>query len=192
MSADWVTAIATAGTFVVIAASAAAALFQLRHMRGSNQIAALTECRERLESPDFNAARRFVLYELPKRLADPARWHEATEIPFRAEYEAIQTVANFFETMGLFVKHGIIDKHIACDAWAGVVLGSWNALLPLITHLRTRYSPALWANFEYLAALSKDYFEKHADNPEYPRHMQRMPEDRSLLEREAATGAAAR
>lgn len=40
MSAEWVTAIATAGTFVVIAASAAAALVELRHLRGSNQIAA--------------------------------------------------------------------------------------------------------------------------------------------------------
>ena len=70
MSAEWVTAIATAGTFVVIAASAIAALVQLRHMRGSNQIVALTECRETVESPDFREAQRFVSYELPKRLQD--------------------------------------------------------------------------------------------------------------------------
>lgn len=38
MSAEWVTAIATAGTFVVIAASAIAALLQIRHMRSGNAI----------------------------------------------------------------------------------------------------------------------------------------------------------
>lgn len=53
MSPEWLTAIGTIGTFVVIAALAAAALFQLRHMRGSNQIMALTEVRETVESADF-------------------------------------------------------------------------------------------------------------------------------------------
>lgn len=186
MSADWVTAIATAGTFVVIAASAVAALIQLRHMRGSNQIAALTECRERLESPEFNSARRFVTYELPKRLADPARWREAVAVPFNGEYEVIPTVANFFETLGLFVKHRIIDKKIVCDAWSGAVLSSWSALLPLTTYMRSQYGPELWNNFEYLAALSEAYQTRAETASTYPANMKRMPEDRGLLEREEA------
>lgn len=111
MSAEWVTAIASAGTFAVIAASAAAAL---------------TECRERLESVEFNDARRFVTHVLPMRLSDPERWREAVTIPYEGEYVSVQTVANFLESLGLFVKYGIIDKRIACDAWSGVVLGSWT------------------------------------------------------------------
>ena len=182
MSAEWLTAIATAGTFIVIAASAIAALMQLRHMRSSNQIAALTECRERLESPEFNAARRFVTYELPKRLADPSRRQEATQIPFSTDYEAVPTVANFFETMGLFVKHRIIDGRIACDAWSGVVLTSWNALLPLTTYMRAKYGRELWENFEYLAALSDEYLKELAQRSRYPRNGKRMPEDSSLLD----------
>ena len=47
MSAEWFTAIGTLGTFVVITVSAIAALMQLRHMRGSNQIIALNECAKR-------------------------------------------------------------------------------------------------------------------------------------------------
>ena len=66
MTAEWVTAIATLGTFLVIAASAIAALLQLRHTRGSNQIIALTECRERLESDEFNDARQFIANTLPE------------------------------------------------------------------------------------------------------------------------------
>src|SRR5690348_18010894 len=72
MSADWVTAIATAGTFVVIAASALAAVLQLRHTRGSNQIIALTECREKLESDEFQEARAFLSLQVPELMKDPA------------------------------------------------------------------------------------------------------------------------
>jgi uncharacterized protein DUF4760 len=182
MSADWVTAIATAGTFLVIAASAAAALVQLRHMRGSNQIVALTECRETLESPEFRAAQRFVSYELPKRLKDPVEAHNAAQLPFAGEYEAIATVANFFESMGLFVKTGIIDKRIACDFWSYVVLRNWHALLPITTYVREQIDQqALWENFEYMAALSAAYQRDHPTD--YPRGMAHMPADRSLIER---------
>lgn len=182
MSAEWVTAIATAGTFVVIAASAAAALVQLRHMRGSNQIVALTECRETLESPEFREAQLFVSYELPKRLDDPAEARRAAQLPFVDEYQAIATVANFFESMGLFVKTGIIDKHIACDFWSVVVMRNWDALLPVTTYVRKQIDqPALWENFEYMAALSQTYQREHPTS--YPAGMDHMPEDRSLLER---------
>lgn len=182
MSAEWVTAIATAGTFVVIAASAAAALVQLRHMRGSNQIVALTECRETLESPEFREAQRFVSFELPKRLRDPEECRKAAQLPFAGEYEAIGTVANFFESMGLFVKTGIIDQRIACDFWSYVVLRNWEALLPMTSYVRDKIGqPALWENFEYMAALSKRYQLQHPSS--YPGGMDRMPADTSIIER---------
>lgn len=182
MSADWVTAIATAGTFVVIAASAAAALVQLRHMRGSNQIVALTECRETLESPEFRAAQRFVSYELPRRLQDPDECRKAADLPFSDEYEAIGTVANFFESMGLFVKTGIIDRRIACDFWSFVVLRNWEALLPITSYVREKIGqPALWENFEYMAALSRRYQRDYESS--YPAGMEHMPIDTSIIDR---------
>jgi hypothetical protein len=181
MSAEWVTAIATAGTFVVIAASAIAALLQLRHVRGSNQIAALTECRETLESPDFRKAQSFVSYELPKRLADPSEWQKITRLPFQGEYEDIVTVANFFESLGAFVRNGIIDRRIACDLWYGVVLRNWNALLPVTTYVRRAVGRGLWENFEYLAALSQRYDDTYPEGT-YPTNLPRMPEDPSLVE----------
>lgn len=185
MSAEWVTAIATAGTFVVIAASAMAALFQLRHMRGSNQIVALTECRETLESPEFRSAQRFVSYELPDRLNDPIEARKAAQIPFVGEYEAIATVANFFESMGLFVKTGIIDRHIACDFWSFVVLRNWHALLPITSYVRDKLAqPALWENFEYMAALSERYQREYPSS--YPHGLPHMPADSSLIERAKA------
>lgn len=183
MSAEWVTAIATAGTFVVIAASAIAALLQLRHMRGSNQIIALNECRETLESAEFRDAQRFVSYELPKRLTDPAECRKIAQLPFTGEYQAIGTVANFFESMGLFVKSGIIDRRIACDFWAFIVLRNWHALLPVITYVREEVqTKALWENFEFMAAISEIYSARFTDG-DYPASIPHMPEDRSLIEK---------
>lgn len=184
MSAEWVTAIGTIGTFVVIAASATAALIQLRHMRSSNQIVVLTECRETLESPDFREAQRFVSYELPKRLQDPQERLRVVQpqTQFEGEYKAIDTVANFFESMGMFVKNGIIDRDLALSMWCYVVLRNWNSLLPIVTYVRDDLGePSLWEHFEYLAFLSKMYLEAHQGGS-YPHNVPRLPGDRSLIE----------
>ena len=182
MSLELVSAIAAAGTFIVIAASAVAALVQLRHMRSSNQIIALNEFRETLESREINEAQRFVSYVLPERLRDPQERIKITTLPFSDEYVQIGLVANFFENMGEFVRHGIVDPEIACDLWAFVVLRNWKALAPLITYMREVVgAPALWTNFEYLAVLSGRYGDEHP-NGVYPPGFPRMPEDRSLVE----------
>jgi len=146
MSADWVTAFATVGTFLVILASAIAALAQLRHMR---------------------AAQNFVTFELPKRLKDPEESPRIVTVPFVDEYQAIGTVANFFESMGLFVKNGIIDKDIACDFWYFVILRNWRAVAPVIVYARSIVSPNLWTNFEYLASLAARFEAEHPMT--YPR-----------------------
>lgn len=171
MSSDWVTALATLGTFIVIAASAVAALLQLRHMRGSNQIAALTECRETLESEAFQEARYFVQRQLPDVLKDSEIQRKLVEEAFPKELRHAQYVANFFESMGAFVRFNIIDRTIACDLWSTVVLASWEALSPVTRVLRHR-DPGVWENFEYLAVLSKQFIERTPSS--YPPGMPRM------------------
>ena len=182
MSADWVTAIGTLGTFLVITASAVAALVQLRHIRGSNQIAALTEFRETMESERFQTAQAFVSFELPKRLKDPAEAAEATTLPFRGEYQAISAVANMFEALGGLVKSGVIDRGVACDVVAFIVVRNWDAMVPVITYMRRKVvNRALWENFEYLALLSKRFIASHP-NGAYPLGEPRLPDDDSLID----------
>ena len=171
MSAEWVTAIATLGTFVVIAASAFAALLQLRHMRGGNQIVALTECRETLESDAFQEARSFVAHELPQLLKNQETRDRLSEPVFPKELRPAGNVANFFESMGAFVRFDIIDRNIACDLWCGVVLSCWEALRP-VTRIRRVRDPGVWENFEYLAVLSKQFTERMPTS--YPPRMARM------------------
>jgi hypothetical protein len=174
MSPEWLTALGTLGTFVVIAASAAAALFQLRHMRGSNQIVALTEVRETIESESFQAAERLVS-KLAKRLDEPAVREDLLAPFLSPEYQPVRYVANFFETFGAFVKNGIIDENIACDLWSDVIVRNWNALELITSNRRTvRDAPRLWENFEYLASISKRFLRTHPHGT-YPRNMERLP-----------------
>lgn len=171
----------TMGTMLVIAVTAIAAFIQLRHMRGGNQISAMTELRERLESPEYQDALRFVVEELPRRLSDPDLKTELRKSPFVGDYRAISAVANVQELIGLFVRSGIIDKHDACSLFAWQVLTGWNALAPIVAFVRENdKSMGIWENFEYIAALSQEYVDRYPDG-EYPEGAPRMPVDRSLL-----------
>ena len=177
MSAEWVTAIATSVTALVIAASGAAALIQLRHMRSSNQIVALTEIRESLESPEFEKAMKYLHHEFPGRLRDPdVRKRLLEPGPTPDEFLPIRLVSNFFELFGAFVKRRIVDPDIACDLWGQPVLLNWEILAPFIANRRAAIgNPALFENFEYLAAMSKDWNERHPGGS-YPQHVKRMPQ----------------
>ena len=174
MSAEWVTAIATAGTFIVIAASAIAALLQLRHMRSGNQIAAYNECRETMESADFRRALQFIRRELPDRLRDPGSVERIVRDRFQEEYSGIRMVANLFESMGLFVKSGMMEEKIACELWSGIVVDCWESLSPFTAFVRAQADPGIWVNFEYMAAISNRYNHRFPQG-EYPAGVERMP-----------------
>lgn len=118
MAPEWLTAIGTLATFIVIAASAIAALMQLRHTRSSNQIHALNELRETLESADFREARRFVYYDLPKLYEKPDFREKLLKPgPIDPDCSSMAIVGNLFENTGTLVKYGMIDANVVCDMW---------------------------------------------------------------------------
>ena len=181
MTAEWVGALANVATLAVILVSAIAAFVQLRHMRSSNQITAMNEARETLESPAFRAAQLFILNELPKRLADPEERPNALHLPPLGDYQAISQVGNVLEGLGLFVKSGILEADLVCDYWSLLVIRNWTNVAPLI--FRARHvldTDALFENFEYLAVVCEDYRRRNPRS--YPAGMRRMPVDTSLYD----------
>ena len=176
MSPEWLTAIGTIGTFVVISASAVAALMQLRHMRATNQLSAITELFEVFESRAFQDARRFVNHELPKLLEDSANRKLALERPIPARFEQARMILGFFENVGTLVKRGIIDADLLCDLWSPVIIGAWDRLSSWALSSRAAHdNVALYENFEYLAVTAQQWMEAHPAG-DYPRH---MPHSRS-------------
>jgi len=185
MSLEAWSTVASLGTFVVIAATAIAALLQLRHARSSNQITAVTEMRETLESKRFGQARRFVVEQVPKLLADPAERNKLREEILPSEFDAVRDVANFYETMGAFVKLGVVDKALVCDLWDGVVFKTWKQLEPIIMIRRKVGDRGLWANFEYLAVICEESLSK-TNGDHYPRGIRRMTIEKRSLDAAAA------
>ncbi len=54
------------------------------------------------------------------------------------------------ETIGTFVKHGVLDKSLVHDLWAPGMIWAWVG--PAALRQREEFGvPALWENFEALA-----------------------------------------
>jgi hypothetical protein len=183
--------IASVATLLVIAATAVAALGQLRHSRGSNQIVALTECREVLESEAFSGAILFVRRRLPDMLRDPSTRARLQVIPLDPDLRPINIVGNFFESMGSFVKHDIIDEEIACDLWSGIVVAAWDALAPALAIMRRHAGIGLWENFEYLTGIMKAWNARHPDGT-FPPNAPRLPVPDVWKEADEAAGVTPR
>lgn len=183
MPADWITTSATVFTAVVIAASAAAALFQIRHLRKSNEIEIIAKWTETIESAQFERSRSFVLNDLPRILSDPVQvraldWRNT--LP--PEITPMRAVCNHFESVGAFIKLGNVDGRVACELWAFVVLECWKAIAPVAALVRKRTGrDAIWENFEYLAVLAERHITAHPGGT-YPSGAARMPVDYSLID----------
>ncbi|HEY9180613.1 MAG TPA: DUF4760 domain-containing protein [Candidatus Baltobacteraceae bacterium] len=175
MTAEWVTAAAAAGTLVVIAASALAALVQLRHMRTANQVAILNSIEATLDSPDFLKALRYTLREHPAKYADPLMRRRMLSRVTDPDFEHSRTVLNFWESVGSYVRNGMLDGHLVCEHLVTPIEINWQALAPLIYNLRVAFDDgALAENFEYLAVLATQWRERHPRG-NYPAGFARMP-----------------
>jgi hypothetical protein len=188
MTPEWISAIASIVTMVVIGASAIAALLQLRHMRSSNQIELIANWTEVIEGEQFQRAFAFVYQDLAKILAEPEKLQGRPWNPVPPELEPVRTVANHFESIGSFVRRGIIEPEVACDLWAFIVTLAWDASLPVVTHVRHRAgTDSVWENFEYLTLISKREIERRPEGS-YPPSEPRLPKDTSLTEALAENG----
>jgi hypothetical protein len=177
MSLESVNAFATLGTFLVIAATAIAAIVQLRHARGSNQIAAMNELLEMDNQETVQSARRFVASQLPKKLQDASFRYQVGNVSARTEENLhamaqINSVGNYYEYLGILVKTGLIDRELAFEMWAFNVLGEWKRLEDVTAIYRDKQDSAVWANFEYLAVLAEDWLAAHPQGT-YPPQMRR-------------------
>ena len=184
MSAEWATALATLGTFLVITASAIAALVQLRHTRSGNAISLLTAYNSEFDTQEFQLAFVYVRSRLPERLKEDAVLDALAEAPpFLGEYAAIRTIANFFEDMGAFVLTNLLDGRIVCTLYSENVTSAWTAISPVAALIRYKTnSPAIWENFEYLARLCTEFIKENPGGT-YPKNMARMESDTIILER---------
>ena len=173
MSAEYVTALSALGTFLVIVVSAFAAVRQLRHFRASNQLAGILRYTEWWETPHMQAAIKYVGDELPARLLDAQYRHELLQ-PFvsRSGHPEL-VVSDWIEQAGSYIKFGLLAEDQFLDLTSTFVSTMWESLEPVVAMRRVGGGPAVYENFEYLAARAKTWLEKHRMG-NYPQNCPRL------------------
>jgi len=185
MSLEFLNSIAPILTIVIVAATAIAALVQLKHMRAGNQISALLAIGEELSTEKYADAADLVRHNLAAAMEDPVyREYEVALTLNRPAPAVDQTyveirrasvfVGNAHEQLGILVKSGIVDRDMLLDRYNWLILLQWRRLEAVTALSRAAMgNTTAWENFEYLAVLSEDYMAKHQRGT-YPRGIRRI------------------
>jgi len=175
MSLELVNALAALGTFVVITATAIAAVIQLRHLRTSNQLTAFMTITHDFESPEFRELQTYIRNDLQAKMCDPGYRDEVLDRRGVDRVKHPEAVAcAFFEGLGLVLKRRLVDEAIFLDAFALVIIRNWEALSPFVAIRRERGGPADWENFEYVAVRAYQWVKRYP-NGTLPKNFPRLP-----------------
>lgn len=193
MTLELVNTIASVITTIIVAAAAVAALVQLRHLRGANQISGQLALRQVLLDRDFLEAVGRARQEVPKLMKEPAfRKYVADYHLGLAEdnerydslYEEILLVGRNLENIGNMVRNGLTDGRIFIEQWSPLVVTSWDALEPLLRIRRAAtHTDSTWEDFEYLTVLARRWTAEK--RTAYPKDMPRILPPYAELERDA-------
>ena len=175
MSLEVLSTLASVGTFVVIGATAIAAVLQLQHMRAANKVTSIQTYFSEYEGPELKEAFQFVRNELSTRLKDPSFCAElGGSVIDRNKHPEI-AVCNFFDQWGLYYRDGVIDRESFLRVNAGVINGFWRLLEPVIALQADPEKGNLsFQQFEYLTVQARRWL---ARNPagDYPEGEERIP-----------------
>ena len=172
--------IAAVGTFVVITASAIAALAQLRHLRMSNQLDGLIAVFDMLQDESVRQLVNFVRHELAERMKDEDFRASLLQVPIDRRKHPELYLCDMYNHIGSFVRSGLIDEHTYLQTdWYNVNL-YWGLLADVIAISRTN-RPHLFENFEYLASRATQWVTEHPHG-DYPQWAQRLLAQRDVLQ----------
>ncbi len=177
MSLELISALASIGSFVVIGASAVAALIQLRHLQSSNQLQAMLAINDRWSGPEMRRIAQYVRYELPAKIASPEYASSLVKNVRDPQKHPEILLCDLWEQIGIMLKYGFVKEAPFLDLAGAQVSGNWKVLAPAIGILRRRNPGvedlAAWENFEYLAVRAQAWERAHPRG-NYPAGMERL------------------
>ena len=160
LSPELITAFASVGTLIVIAASAIAAVVQLRHLRQSNQLSGLLTVLDLFQQPHMHELFDYIRHELPGRMQDPTFRAGLEQSPVDRREHPELYMCDLYDQVGSYVRSGLIDADVLAQShWFNVIL-NWTILEPVITICR-RTRPYVFENFEYLVAYAVRWRREH-------------------------------
>lgn len=171
-------------TVVIVAATATAAIIQLRHLRASNEINAVLNIGERFRAPAYVDAYLLVGRKLGAALGDESfRAYEiahARNLPLpELDAAVLETrraailIGNMYEELGILIKNGIIDQKLFVYEYSPHIVEQWNHLEHYIAFLREAHGTnTTWEMFEWLVVVTLDFLRDHpASYPEGTRRL---------------------
>ena len=168
MTVELLNTLLAAATFLVIAATAVAAVRQLRHLRASNQLNALVTILQDWQQPEMQGWVRFVREELPGKLEEPGYLDSITAHRMDAAVHRWTNICDYYEQLGSYIKYGLVDRRSYLDVSSYNVASFYRQLRPCIERLRAaKNNDAIYENFEYLAVLGEQFNRAHP-NGVYP------------------------
>jgi hypothetical protein len=173
MSLQLLNALASAGTFIVIGATAIAAVVQLRHMRASNQLQGLLSVLARVEDSNFNRWVTAAQRQLPEMLADPVYRQSIIDGTFDRDVSWLN-LANSYDWVGSLVKNRLIPIGAFLDVYSFRVMQAWKVIEPVAALVRPHAGDAVWENFEYLYVQAEEWTKAHGGRGTYPKHVRRV------------------
>lgn len=172
MSAEWLTAAASAVTMIVIAVTAYAALRQIRHMRSGNQVAALLPLIAEYQRPEMQQSLNYVLETLAKDLEDPAVRAGVVSVPARGPSREAMRVLNFYESVGALVCARVLDLELILRYFT-LPSDLWTLTVDYIALTRRSRGPEIFENLEAMVALELAYAKRHGTS-RFPKHLARL------------------
>lgn len=164
MSWEGIGTIATVVSTVVIAATAIAAIIQIRQLRLATQLEGFLALHSEYASPEMYAAREYVANELPKRLGDETYRAELAEGRAFAATHPELILGNFWEKVGTLVSTGLLAPNLYLETGAYRVIEARSQLNDVI-ELRRKTEPLQWAGFDHIVRLSKEYLDRRGGLP---------------------------
>jgi hypothetical protein len=162
MSSEMLGAVAAIGTFLVIGASAVAALIQLRHMRAGNQLQALLSLENDFRRHELQAAIRYAQEQLAQKLEGERYRRELEATGFvdsTAHPELI--VCNWFNEIGTLVKHQLVAEAPFMDLFGRLIVHCWALVASAVAIMRRTRGAAQYQDFEYLAVRAAAWLDRY-------------------------------
>jgi hypothetical protein len=162
LSYELINTIASVGTFIVIGASAVAAVVQLRHMRAATELQAVLSVEKDFRSGELQEALRYVQSDLPFRMRDAGYRAELEVIGFADSRSHLElNVLNWFNELGTLLKNRIVAADPFMDMFGRLVVHYWELLAPVVAVMRRKRGQSQYHNFEYLAVCARDWMAQH-------------------------------
>lgn len=175
MNWEELSAISAFITMIVIAASAIAAVMQLRHMRAGNAISGFLGMMDKWSSPEARHVQNYVFNgELDRNLAQPEYRHGLTVLTIDRLAHPEVAYLDFWESLGMLIKLGYFAEDAFMESGGPQCLRAWQKLVPVIAIIRRARGPQANDSFEYLASRVTIWDAKHPAGV-FPRRTPRLP-----------------